>query len=73
MPEFGLKNTNLFRTNGFIGDWCDASSGKTYNVVNPATGKDLATMPDMDAEDATRAVNPATDTLQSWKQIDTTP
>jgi len=69
MTGHGLKDPNLFRTKGFIGDWCNASGGKTYNVVNPATGEDLATMPDMGADDAIRAVNLATDNLFSWKAL----
>ena len=69
MTGNGLKDPNLFRNKGFIGEWCDASGGKTYNVVNPATGEDLATMPDMRADDATRAVNLATDTFSSWKAL----
>jgi len=69
MTGNGLKDPNLFRTKGFIGNWCEASGGKTYNVVNPATGKNLATMPDMGTDDAIRAVELATETLPSWKAL----
>ncbi len=67
MNQLGLKDQELLKTKGFIGQWCSAESGKTYQVVNPATGEALATMPDMGADEALRAVNLATETFPSWK------
>ena len=67
MNQLGLKDQELLKTKGFIGRWCTAASGKTYQVVNPATGEALATMPDMGADEALRAVNLATETFPSWK------
>jgi len=67
MNQLGLKDQELLKTKGFIGEWCSAASGKTYQVVNPASGEALATMPDMGADEALRAVNLATESFQSWK------
>jgi len=69
MDSSGIKDQQLFRTKGFIGDWCDAGSGKTYRVVNPATGMDVATVPDMGADEALKAVNLAVDTFKTWKRF----
>jgi succinate-semialdehyde dehydrogenase/glutarate-semialdehyde dehydrogenase len=67
MNALGLKDPKLLRTSGFIGEWCDAASGLTYEVINPATGEKLATVPDMGADEALKAVNLASDNFQSWK------
>ena len=69
MNQLGLKDQELLKTEGFIGRWCAAASGKTYKVVNPATGEELATLPDMGADEALRAVNLATETFSSWKSL----
>jgi len=67
MDNLGLKDKDLFRLKGFIGEWCTAATGKTYDVVNPANGEKLATLPNMEADEALKAVNLATETFQSWK------
>jgi succinate-semialdehyde dehydrogenase/glutarate-semialdehyde dehydrogenase len=41
------------------GAWADAASGKTLAVTDPATGEELARVPDMDGADTTRAVEAA--------------
>lgn len=69
MNTLGLKDPGLFRTKGFIGDWCEAESGKTYDVINPATGKPIATLPDMDGVDAKKAVDLAAKTFLTWKNF----
>jgi len=69
MNQLGLKDQELLKTKGFIGRWCAAASGKTYKVVNPATGEALATMPDMGADEALQAVNLATETFPRWKSL----
>lgn len=69
MNKLGLMDAGLFRTEGFIGEWCKAESGKTYEVINPATGEAIATLPDMDGADATKAVKLATDTFNTWRNF----
>ncbi len=41
------------------GDWVDATSGQTYDSMNPYTGQTWAQMPDAQAEDVDRAVQAA--------------
>lgn len=51
------------------GRYEDAASGKTIPVINPATGEQLATVPDASAEDIDRAVASARRTFESgvWR------
>lgn len=69
MSNLGLKNPDILRTNGFIGEWCDAVNKKTYDLVNPATGSIVATLPDMDGDDARKAINIASKAFNSWKVL----
>ena len=50
----------------------DAASGKTIDVVNPATGELLSTVPDGDAPDVDRAVAAARRSFESksWRGMD---
>ncbi|MBA3426797.1 MAG: aldehyde dehydrogenase [Rubrobacter sp.] len=41
------------------GDWVDALSGKTFESINPYTGRAWATAPEADEKDVDRAVNAA--------------
>jgi succinate-semialdehyde dehydrogenase / glutarate-semialdehyde dehydrogenase len=41
------------------GKWIDASSGKTFEVRNPATGEIIGVVPDMDRFDAANAIDAA--------------
>ncbi|MGH9162632.1 MAG: NAD-dependent succinate-semialdehyde dehydrogenase [Vicinamibacteraceae bacterium] len=55
-----IESPLLVNVKGFIGGhWSGALSGRTLPVVNPATGEHLANVPDMDANDAVRAVEAA--------------
>jgi 1-pyrroline dehydrogenase len=62
--------TTAYKT--FIGgEWVDAASGETMEVVNPATGETIAEVPRCSAEDVDRAVEAAKAALPSW--LDATP
>jgi betaine-aldehyde dehydrogenase len=41
------------------GEWVEARSGRTFEVMNPATGEPMATVPDAGSEDVDRAVKAA--------------
>ena len=41
------------------GEWVDAASGETMEVINPATGETIAEVPRCGAEDVDRAVEAA--------------
>src|SRR5213078_4464244 len=53
------------------GEWVDAASGETMEVLNPATGETIAEVPRASAEDVDRAVQAAKKALPDW--LDTTP
>jgi len=58
--------------NNFVGgEWVDALSGETMEVVNPATGETVAEVPRCGAEDVDRAVEAAGKMLPAW--LDSTP
>lgn len=61
---------DLLRQQAFIGGaWVDAKSGHTFAVTNPATGAQIATVPDMDAADAVLAVEAAQAAFIEWRKI----
>ena len=41
------------------GKWVDATSGETFDVENPATGKKLATLSSANSDDAKAALDAA--------------
>lgn len=64
-----LKDPSLFKTQCYInGQWCDADSGETIAVYNPATGEEIARVPKMGRAEADRAVAAASDAFKSWKK-----
>jgi succinate-semialdehyde dehydrogenase / glutarate-semialdehyde dehydrogenase len=58
---------DLVPTKLFInGEWVEASDGKTFDVLDPATGKVLKTISDASYEDGQRAIASAHETQKSW-------
>ncbi len=53
------------------GEWVDAASGETMEVINPATGETIADVPRCSADDVDRAVAAAKKALPEW--LDATP
>ena len=53
------------------GEWVDSASGRRLDVVNPANGKVIASVPASDTEDVDRAVNAAATAFETWQK--TTP
>lgn len=65
-----LKNMRLFRQQAFVnGTWCDAASGKTVDVQNPATGEVIGTVPLMVEEDTNQAIADAHKAWPAWKKL----
>jgi aminobutyraldehyde dehydrogenase len=48
------------------GEWADAASGETMEVIAPATGETIAEVPRCGAEDVDRAVEAARKALPDW-------
>lgn len=46
--------------------WVDASNGKSFPVLNPADCSQLACVPDMNIDDAEKAINAAHCAFQTW-------
>lgn len=51
------------------GLWVHAASGRTFSVHNPATGEELARVPDAGAQDAARAVEAAHGAFLHWSAL----
>jgi 1-pyrroline dehydrogenase len=65
-------STTVTKHRNFVGgEWVDASSGETMEVLNPATGETIAEVPRAGAEDVDRAVQAAKKALPEW--LETTP
>ncbi|HEY5953792.1 MAG TPA: NADP-dependent succinate-semialdehyde dehydrogenase [Terrimicrobiaceae bacterium] len=64
-----MKDSDLFRQQAYLGGrWCDADSGATLEVNNPATGEILGTVPLMGANETWRAIEAAKDAFGEWSR-----
>ncbi|MBL4906301.1 MAG: NADP-dependent succinate-semialdehyde dehydrogenase [Sneathiella sp.] len=62
-----LKDPGLFQQKGLInGQWCDADNGKTIDVINPATGEKIGTVPEMGEAETRRAIAAAKAAMPEW-------
>ncbi|MEC5406502.1 NAD-dependent succinate-semialdehyde dehydrogenase [Paraburkholderia sp. MPAMCS5] len=59
------QNTRLY----INGEWCDAQSGATLDVVNPATGDKIGTVARAGIVDLERAVAAAQAGFSAWRKI----
>ncbi|NMM37787.1 MAG: NAD-dependent succinate-semialdehyde dehydrogenase [Glaciimonas sp.] len=63
-----LLDPTLFRQQAYIGGaWCDADSGATFAVTNPADGALLGTAPSMGEVETRRAIGAAQAALPAWR------
>jgi lactaldehyde dehydrogenase / glycolaldehyde dehydrogenase len=51
------------------GQWCDALSGQTRPVIDPATEVELARVPEAEADDAAKAIDAASAAFRSWSRL----
>jgi len=64
-----LKDPTLLKQQCYIdGEWQDADNKATFEVLNPATGERLATVPMMGTHEAQRAVAAAERAFPAWKK-----
>jgi succinate-semialdehyde dehydrogenase/glutarate-semialdehyde dehydrogenase len=69
MTKLPLHDSDLFRQQAYIGgSWCDAESGATIEVNDPATGEILGTVPRMGANETWRAIEAAKDAFSDWSR-----
>ncbi|MBJ2119086.1 MULTISPECIES: NAD-dependent succinate-semialdehyde dehydrogenase [Proteus] len=59
-----------FREQGYIdGLWCNAKNNETVDVIDPATGTLLGTVPNMATQEAIMAVDAAQKALPKWRAL----
>jgi succinate-semialdehyde dehydrogenase/glutarate-semialdehyde dehydrogenase len=63
-----LNDPSLLRQQAYIGGaWVDAPEGNTVDVIDPATGERLGTIPHFGAEETRRAIAAANEAWPSWR------
>ncbi|KAF3040802.1 hypothetical protein E8E11_005547 [Didymella keratinophila] len=67
---FKLQNSDLLHNQSCIGgEWKDAKSGKTFEVVDPGTGKAWIECPTNDASDVDAAVKNSHEAFLEYKKV----
>ncbi|KAK3070328.1 succinate semialdehyde dehydrogenase NADP+ linked [Teratosphaeriaceae sp. CCFEE 6253] len=65
-----LSDKSLLKDKTYVnGQWVGAKSGKTFEVHDPATGKLIGTMPEMDKGDTEAAIKAAADALPGFRKL----
>ncbi len=63
-----LTDPTLLRSQALVnGEWVDADSGKTFEVLNPATGEAIGTVADVGANETRRAIAAAEAAFPAWR------
>lgn len=63
-----LKDAALLRHQAFIdGQWCPADSGASFDVLDPATGATLGSVPLMGEAETARAIDAANAAWPAWR------
>ena len=63
------KSRHYLRQANLIGgEWVEADSGKTVDVVNPANGQVIGTVPNSGAAETRRAIEAAEKAFKTWKK-----
>jgi succinate-semialdehyde dehydrogenase/glutarate-semialdehyde dehydrogenase len=65
-----LSRPDLICTKAFLaGEWCDAASGKTFEVRNPARGDVIAEVADLSRDEVTQAIAAAEAAQKPWAAL----
>lgn len=65
----GLRYASLLRQEAYVGGkWVGAASGKSFVVTNPANGKVIGHVPDMEEGDVQVAIDSAHEAFQTWQR-----
>lgn len=65
-----MNENKLIQTKAFVnGHWIHASSGKTFEVSDPATGTIISKVPDMDREDVRSAIDAADRAWPAYRDL----
>jgi succinate-semialdehyde dehydrogenase / glutarate-semialdehyde dehydrogenase len=64
-----LTDPDLFRQQAFVdGTWIDAASGKSVDVIDPASGRTIGTIPDLGRDETRRAIAAAEKAFASFRR-----
>jgi len=70
MNAINLNDSSLYREQCYInGQWCDATSGETVRVTNPADGSVIANVPFMGTSETIRAIEHAEAAQCKWREM----
>ena len=65
-----LSDPALFRQQCYVGgDWVDADSGATFDVIDPANGQTIGTVPSFGVAETRRAVEAANAAYPAWRAL----
>ena len=65
-----LNDKTLLKHSALIGgQWVKAKSGAVFSVINPATGKEIAKVPNLSADDVKEAIYASDKSFLAWKSI----
>jgi succinate-semialdehyde dehydrogenase / glutarate-semialdehyde dehydrogenase len=63
-----IKDTGLLKQQAHIGgSWCDADSGARVDILNPASGERVGSVPVMGGAETRRAIEAAAAALPAWR------
>jgi succinate-semialdehyde dehydrogenase / glutarate-semialdehyde dehydrogenase len=66
--KMNIKRGDLLRSQGLIGGvWCDADTGESFSVTNPATGDTITHVPRFGRTETERAIAAAEHALPQWR------
>ena len=61
---------NLIKTQAYVnGQWVNSDSGKTFDVINPATGELITKVPDMNRADVRKAIDAANAAWPAYRDL----
>ena len=64
-----ISDKSLLRSQAYInGEWCDADSGETFEVQNPATGDTIADVAKCGTAETRRAIETAQEAQVEWRE-----
>ncbi|MCB1758761.1 MAG: NADP-dependent succinate-semialdehyde dehydrogenase [Gammaproteobacteria bacterium] len=65
-----LTDADLFRQQCYVdGAWCDQRNGETLPVTDPATGREIGTVPRFGAEETRSAIGAANAAWPAWRSL----
>uniref|UniRef100_A0A8D8Y5B0 Succinate-semialdehyde dehydrogenase, mitochondrial n=1 Tax=Cacopsylla melanoneura TaxID=428564 RepID=A0A8D8Y5B0_9HEMI len=69
LSRFLLRSMSLWKHKAYVnGEWVDAASGNQFEVKNPANGKVLGKVPDMNDKDTEKALEDANTAFKEWSK-----